>query len=179
MNPNNYDKQQIRAWSRKKELIEMMGGKCCRCGYHKNYSALEFHHIDPKNKGFQLDSRHLSNTSMDKIIEEVKKCVLVCSNCHKEIHYPNSDESVIQNKEMTGIRRFSDAENNQSTCPVCGKKFTKSRGKIFCSRECREKSKGYPSKKEVEEIYHRLGSKEKTAKHFGLTRKIVIDILKK
>ena len=66
MNPNDYDKQQIRAWSRKLELVKLMGGCCSKCGYKDNIAALEFHHINPEEKSFQLDSRHLSNTSMIK-----------------------------------------------------------------------------------------------------------------
>ena len=68
MNPNDYEMQQKRAWSRKLELIIKMGGECSKCGYKKNVAALEFHHIDPSQKKFPLDSRHLSNTSMDKIL---------------------------------------------------------------------------------------------------------------
>lgn len=53
--------QTRRALQRKLKLVELKGGKCEKCGYSKNLSALEFHHIDSSNKLFQLDSRHLSN----------------------------------------------------------------------------------------------------------------------
>jgi predicted Zn-ribbon and HTH transcriptional regulator len=59
MNPNDYLKQKERALSRKLEIIRLKGGKCERCGYDKNIAALEFHHLDPSIKSFQLDSRHL------------------------------------------------------------------------------------------------------------------------
>ena len=72
MNPNVYEKQKLRHVSRKIELIKMMGGKCCLCGYDKNYAALDFHHINPSEKSFQLDGRHLSNCSINSIIEESK-----------------------------------------------------------------------------------------------------------
>ena len=178
MNPNDYEKQQVRAWSRKRELVELMGGKCCKCGYNNNYAALEFHHVDPQNKAFQLDSRHLSNTSMNKILDEVRKCILVCSNCHKEIHYPNSSKSAVETVDAGSVRSIINRKEQMSVCPVCGATFKKARGKIFCSKECRNKSKGYPTKEDVEMVYRELKSQEKTAKHFGLTRKIIINILK-
>jgi hypothetical protein len=69
-------------------LVELMGGKCSLCGYGKNYSALEFHHEIPAVKQFPLDLRSLSNRGWRRIMAEARKCRLICSNCHKEIHYP-------------------------------------------------------------------------------------------
>lgn len=72
---------------RKKELVVLMGGKCCKCGYDKNWAALEFHHKDPNKKEISIDSRNLS-ANWKRCLEEVKKCILVCANCHREIHHP-------------------------------------------------------------------------------------------
>jgi len=85
-----YKSQQKRGVARKKELVRLRGGKCIRCGYDKNYSALEFHHLIPKDKLFQLDLRSLSNRRWDKVLEESSKCILLCSNCHAEEHYPQA-----------------------------------------------------------------------------------------
>ncbi len=63
--------------------IEYLGGRCMICGYNKCLTALEFHHL--YNKKFGFSSRGITR-SWQKIKEELKKCVLVCSNCHKEIH---------------------------------------------------------------------------------------------
>ena len=61
-----------------------LGGCCMKCGYDKCIDALEFHHNDPKQKEFQIGS---GNTmAWDRIKEELKKCILVCANCHREIH---------------------------------------------------------------------------------------------
>lgn len=65
-----------------------------------------------------------------------------------------------------------------SICPVCGKRFPKSNGKIYCSKECREADKHYPSKQEVLEQYELLKIWDKVAEHFGLTRKIIQGIRK-
>jgi 5-methylcytosine-specific restriction endonuclease McrA len=82
-------KQQERAKSRKQKLIELLGGKCSVCGYSKNYAALEFHHTNPIEKDGNLDSRKLSNSTWGWCLEESKKCILLCSNCHAEHHHPH------------------------------------------------------------------------------------------
>ena len=61
------------------------GGKCQICGYKKYTGALEFHHLKDKEKLFELSVRDLTK-SWGKIVEEIHKCILVCSNCHREIH---------------------------------------------------------------------------------------------
>lgn len=178
MNPNDYLTQQQRAWSRKLELIRTMGGKCSVCGYDKNVAALEFHHRNPQEKSFQLDSRHLSNTSMERINEEAKKCVLVCSNCHKEIHYPEQEKEILEARTFEHNKSLLEPKVKQTQCPVCGKMFRTVRGKIYCSPECRKKDKGYPSPEEVAAKYDELKSQNKVAEYYGLTRKIIQTILK-
>ena len=68
----------------KDRLVYIMGGKCCICNYNKTNNALEFHHIDPTKKDFSLCQKN--NISFTKAKEEIKKCILVCANCHREIH---------------------------------------------------------------------------------------------
>ena len=68
----------------KKKAIKHLGGKCQRCGYDKCARALQFHHIDPNEKDFQISGSN--NKSWEKIEKELEKCILVCSNCHAEIH---------------------------------------------------------------------------------------------
>jgi predicted HNH restriction endonuclease len=65
--------------------IEYGGGKCTRCGYAKSKRALSFHHKDPSKKDFGLSARGLTR-SWEKMKVELDKCVLVCANCHMEIH---------------------------------------------------------------------------------------------
>jgi hypothetical protein len=84
----SYQAQQKRGRERKLQLIEMKGMECERCGYNKNYAALEFHHPAPEDKEFQLDLRSLSNRRWAAILREVKSCRLLCSNCHAEEHNP-------------------------------------------------------------------------------------------
>lgn len=65
------------------KIKEVRGGKCIRCGYDTCISALEFHHVDPTKKDFTIsnDRFHLKDA-----VEESKKCVLLCANCHRELH---------------------------------------------------------------------------------------------
>lgn len=70
--------------NKKEKLVEQFGGKCIVCGYKKYAGALDFHHINPKDKSFALSVKGLSY-SWDSLVEEAKKCVLVCKNCHTEI----------------------------------------------------------------------------------------------
>jgi len=70
--------------NRKILLVVEKGGKCERCGYDKYIEALEFHHLNPKEKKFNIS--HKSTRSLEKEREEIKKCILVCSTCHKELH---------------------------------------------------------------------------------------------
>lgn len=70
-------------------LIKLKGGKCSICGYRKNLAASVFHHTDLAEKDFKLDMRALSNRNFAEVMKELDKCILVCANCHTEIH--NSD----------------------------------------------------------------------------------------
>jgi len=81
-----YAHQQKMRRERKEKLLTERGGKCERCGYSKCLAALEFHHKDPKKKKFGLGS-HGWTRSWKSLVEEAKKCDVLCSNCHKELHY--------------------------------------------------------------------------------------------
>lgn len=87
----SYPAQYQRGFQRKLRLVRMAGGKCPECGYQKNLGALVFHHVDPSKKKFKLDARHLSNRSWKSCLNEFAKVVLLCSNCHTELHFPDLD----------------------------------------------------------------------------------------
>lgn len=65
--------------------IKYKGGKCQCCGYDKYKGALEFHHLNPEEKDFAISEKGYTR-SFEKVKKELDKCILVCSNCHKEIH---------------------------------------------------------------------------------------------
>jgi len=77
-------------------LRKQRGGKCERCGYDTYLGALDFHHINPSEKDFTVGNRDFR---LKDCVEESKKCVLLCANCHREIHAGLWDLKEILNKE--------------------------------------------------------------------------------
>ena len=80
----------------KRLAVDYKGGHCVRCGYDRYIGSLEFHHLDPSKKEFTLS--HIRHTTFEKIKPELDKCLLLCSNCHREEHarikglfYPQED----------------------------------------------------------------------------------------
>ena len=65
--------------------VEYKGGKCEICGYNKYIGALEFHHTNSLEKDFGIAAKGYTR-SWKKVKEELDKCILLCSNCHKELH---------------------------------------------------------------------------------------------
>ncbi len=68
----------------KLRAVEYKGGACCRCGYSKCVAALQFHHVDPDGKDFQIGGKVLC---WEKIQAELDKTIMVCANCHHELHH--------------------------------------------------------------------------------------------
>ena len=89
---NGIAKSNLTRKLRKKEVIDIIGGKCLFCGYNRCMRNLSFHHVFPELKLFKLSEREFQ-FSWDKLVPEILKCVVVCHNCHGEIH-----EGVINNK---------------------------------------------------------------------------------
>ena len=67
------------------KAIKHLGGKCMKCGYSKYPEVLEFHHKDPKQKDFNVSKKGHCR-SWERVKKEIEKCVLLCANCHREIH---------------------------------------------------------------------------------------------
>ena len=69
----------------KAKLVDELGGKCSSCGYDKSIAALDFHHTDPTKKEFGVSVK--LRYGYTKVLSEAKKCVLLCKNCHAELHF--------------------------------------------------------------------------------------------
>jgi transposase-like protein len=65
----------------KQLLVQEFGGACRLCGFDAYFGALQFHHVDPATKSFQLGGRGLTRALAD-LRREARKCVLLCANCH-------------------------------------------------------------------------------------------------
>ena len=72
--------------------VKYKGGKCSVCGYEKCIDALDFHHIKGKDFGLSADGMARSWT---KTKQELEKCILVCANCHREIHSKSQPQEEI------------------------------------------------------------------------------------
>lgn len=80
----------------KLKAIEYAGGKCQECGYNKCMRALHFHHVDPSLKEFGIfESRpgFKKTRNWDLLKIEIDKCILLCGNCHMELH--DKDEKIV------------------------------------------------------------------------------------
>jgi hypothetical protein len=75
----------VKVWLKntKQKLIEHRGGKCILCGYNKCLGALCFHHINPAEKSFTISGK---TKAYQKLLLESEKCVILCANCHAEVH---------------------------------------------------------------------------------------------
>lgn len=84
-------------------LINLLGGKCSKCGYDKNYGALDFHHLD-ENKEFVVSKK--LRYKIETLVKEAEKCCILCANCHRELHNPKWDKVDVKNTTWRG-RKFS------------------------------------------------------------------------
>ncbi len=80
----------ISAVKRRRQKIRLMaivakGAKCEICGYDRCMEVLEFHHLSKSDKNFGLSEKGYAR-SWKRVKKELKKCVLLCANCHREIH---------------------------------------------------------------------------------------------
>ena len=69
----------------KQMAVDYKDGKCERCDYNKSLHALDFHHKDRTQKDFGISKSGITR-SWEKVKQELDKCMLVCANCHREIH---------------------------------------------------------------------------------------------
>ena len=89
---NNYERIKSFRQKTKEKAIEYKGGKCEKCGYNKCSWAFEFHHINSDDKDFGISS--YSTLTWEKIKTELDKCIMLCANCHRELHYENYIETL-------------------------------------------------------------------------------------
>ena len=119
----------------KERIVYVMGGKCQCCGYNKCQSALELHHINPQEKEFTVSAN--TNRSWQSIVQEIKKCTLVCANCHREIEaglIKSPQCSFNQEKANEISQLIQDLKTHKIYyCQNCGKEVFK--GSTYCP-EC-------------------------------------------
>ena len=87
-----YMKEQYR---KKKELVQDIKSerKCAKCGEGRGY-CLDFHHLDPNKKDNTVARLTSNNYRLDKVYEEIEKCIVLCANCHREFHFLEENENI-------------------------------------------------------------------------------------
>jgi hypothetical protein len=131
-------KEAVKLWRKrtKERIIKAMGGACVCCGYNKCDDCLDLHHINPKEKDISFGGIRANPKNWSLIVKELRKCVLVCANCHREIH------NGVTNLPKTFARfneEYKDYLSKQkleyfNECPVCG--TLKRKEQKTCSYSC-------------------------------------------
>lgn len=128
--------KRMRDWRKriKETLIRCLGGKCNRCGYDTYFGSLDFHHL--KNKEFNISKAIVNPKKISIIVEEAKKCILLCGNCHQELHGKvwNIEKIVPINFDTKLFNEIGTLL--EKTC-ICGKIYYKSyETRNFCGHKC-------------------------------------------
>lgn len=181
-----------RRWA-KRELIRYKGAKCEKCGYDKDYlSSYDFHHVNQDDKDFSI-SKMINIRDMEMLKREVDKCLLLCSNCHQEIHeddIPDIKESLnfYDDRLLNPPKRRVLKKVIKKICKLksCGKEFVKTGPNqkycsVRCSYKAQRKVKKRPSPEELTHLMEtmpmvKIGQKygvsdnavRKWAKSYGL-----------
>jgi predicted HNH restriction endonuclease len=71
---------------------------CAKCGETRGY-VLDYHHLDPTAKEEGIARMTSNNYRLDAVMEEIKKCVVLCANCHREFHY-------LEDREQLTIEKY-------------------------------------------------------------------------
>lgn len=67
-------------------FLDTLKTPCAKCGEERVW-VIQFHHVNPEEKEFTIADGSKSHKSRWDVVQEVKKCVCLCANCHKEFHY--------------------------------------------------------------------------------------------
>ena len=135
----NNEREKMRA--KKRIIIKMNGAnklrrillsiklyKCNNCGYNKCKRALCFHHLNENTKIFTLDSSNLMKKNMNDILIEFDKCIILCQNCHSDLHQlereSNLKETYIIKRTKRITRKFNLVNKFGCKCIACQKQFT-------------------------------------------------------
>ena len=83
------------AYAKKQKEIQDLKSqyKCAKCGDNRGY-VLDFHHIDPLTKENAVSRMIASNYKLDKVYNEITKCICLCANYHREFHYLEKEKQI-------------------------------------------------------------------------------------
>jgi hypothetical protein len=175
--------QQNRRISHRKILLEARGNECQICGYNRSKRALAFHHIDEKTKKFTLATA-ICQYKWAEVVWEASKCLLVCANCHAEIHDGLHTELLValgialvvnQTKFIETVLGTT-TRKKERRCSCCDCEFVSVSGQQkFCSTECSFKAHRKverPTKQDLQEMLWTMPTSQ-IAVRFGVSDKAV------
>lgn len=147
---------------RKENLKRVFHSKCCLCGFSSFSEALEFHHVNPKEKSFGICASNATTKSLEKQLKEMRKCILVCANCHRGIHYgyltiPKNwkdyyDEDIAK-ELLENLRKAT--TKTEYFCQRCGKKIaSNARYCVECGKFVQRKVER-PTREELKDLIRR------------------------
>lgn len=102
----------IDRWAKKYKAVQSLGGKCVKCG-NDDFRVLVFHHEG--NKDFWYHSKNNGRFSL--LEKELKKCILLCPNCHFEYHF--KDIEVMDDRNKQAKEMLLEIKNTNQ-CVKCG-----------------------------------------------------------
>lgn len=159
---NKYLGIKIRIANKKLQLINLKGGKCLHCGYSRCIQVLSFHHIDNKNKKFNLST------------------FLLCKNCHGEEH-----ASLDKSPSIEEAQTYQKAKRTYyyKNCKYCQSSFKSLYNHTrFCSHICYSKDKilELPAGITLENIIEesKTSSFTKLGEKYGVSRKRLAKLVK-
>lgn len=131
----------IKNWRKrtKQFLVDGFGGKCNKCRLQYNIEVFGFHHLDKKKKRMSISEMLTCPKKITEIIKEIKKCILLCKNCHTQLHAGNwliSDIKIIKfhGKHVPLIKK---KKKEYLFCLKCNEKYLKThKNHKFCSYKC-------------------------------------------
>ena len=147
--------QSVITWRQRTKIkaVKYLGNKCSICGYDKCLGVLQFHHTDATQKEFSISGKSIS---WEKIQKELDKCVLVCANCHGEIHYKNNMVELLPERKIP-------------ICESCGKELKQLHNK-FCKDCFKQPSKiDWPEDKELEKLIKEASSLTALGRNLGIS----------
>lgn len=127
----------VKKWRKatKARIVAAMGGKCQCCGYDRCNESMDLHHVDPEEKEMSMGSIRANPKAWSTIVAELRKCILVCRNCHGEIHYGLREIPVVYQRFDESYAEYRMvAEQLMDACPICA--HLKPTDHHFCSLAC-------------------------------------------
>lgn len=134
----------VKEWRRKtkERMVAAMGGKCVICEYDRCNDGFDFHHLDPSVKEVAFGGARANPKSWERLVKELKGCVLLCCRCHREVHagiVEVPSEAARFDPEYEDYKSL-ERELKMEPCPVCTR--PKPIHMTTCSKSCAGQHRG-------------------------------------